>query len=163
MTDRSRRIVCAALLFSLSLNGCVRGFRGTTQTLEITSDPSGVSVLVLPYGERVVTPAKIKASRVRAITLLAEKFGYRSAIAYVEPQADSISALLIFGDLLFVPFFLVPAVVQADLDSGATFALRPDPIHLELEPKSANALWRDLEPESSSQVDALPARPHETQ
>jgi hypothetical protein len=162
MTDRSRRIVCAALLFSLSLNGCVRGFRGTTQTLEITSDPSGVSVLVLPYGERVVTPAKIKASRVRAVTLLAEKFGYRSAIAYVEPQADSISALLIFGDLL-VPFFLVPAVVQADRESGATFALRPDPIHLELEPKSANALWRDLEPESGSQVDVLPTRPHETQ
>ena len=138
MTDRSRRIVCAALLFSFSLNGCATVFRGTTQTLEITSDPSGVSVLVLPYGERVVTPATIKASRVRAVTLLAEKFGYRSTIGYVEPQADSISALLFFGDFV-VPMIFVPVVIQTDRESGATFALRPDPIHLTLEPIPAKA------------------------
>lgn len=154
MADWTRSILCIVLPFCLQLNGCATAFRGSTQSLKITSEPPGASVLVLPKDRWLVTPVTIKVDRVEAVTVLAEKPGYRSRIAYADPQADLASMLPSLGMIIFgiVPFIFA---AWLDKETGATFALKPNPIHLILEPIPSETPTNDLPapPPSPSRVD----------
>jgi hypothetical protein len=120
-----------ALVLLVAVTGCASTLRGTKQELEITSDPSGVQVLVLPLNQRLVTPATIEVSRLSTVTILVERAGFTSVIGYAEPEVDWNGGLALMGNFLFVVIPGIPGLML-DQANGAAYSLTPNPVHLDL-------------------------------
>ena len=131
-------LVVVAMGLAFLTQGCMTVVRGTTQEIEITSEPTGARVEILgpkPPSEVVeisggvsyikkkvewkaigTTPMEIKLRRNQSYKIRCSKDGYK-------PAEDSINRRL---SGVFYPMFLVPNMILGgliDLSSGAAFYL----------------------------------------
>jgi hypothetical protein len=67
--------VIAVVVAAALASGCVTIFKGTSQTVTITTDPPGADVTVGPH--RVKTPARVKLAKRYRYTVLIRKAGYQ--------------------------------------------------------------------------------------
>ena len=115
----------AALLAAATL-GCATIINGPTQDVEITSDPPGASVLILPEKKTVVTPAEVELDRKQVHTLLFALEGCLPATGYLDRlNSHMTDGNIILGGLIGIAI---------DYDSGAVYRLDPDPLHVVLAP-----------------------------
>jgi hypothetical protein len=125
VSDPRRAWALCTLALLLPLAGCATILQGSTQTVEVTSDPPGASVLVLPEKTSLVTPGEVDLKRNHVHTLVFELPCHRPAAGYLD-RVDSKTVLLnlILGGLIGM---------AVDFDSGAVFRLTPDPLNVKLE------------------------------
>ncbi len=101
---------------------------GTSESVQVETEPPGASVLVRPGDVRVVTPATLKLSRSDApYTLKIDLEGYRPQRTYIRGRGNP----WLWGNILLggVPGILI------DWATGSVVDLEPDEIRLVLEPK----------------------------
>lgn len=116
----------AAALGLASMLGCATVLHGPSQTVEITSNPPGARVAILPDGVEWVTPAEVELSRRWVRTLVIEREGYRPTTIYLDRDLSEVSSLLGAGPGL-------------DHTTGAMYRLFPASIHVELAPIETTA------------------------
>jgi len=115
-----------AALPALATLGCATIVNGPTQDVEITSNPPGASVLILPEKKMVVTPAEVELDRKTVHTLIFELEGCRPATGYLDRLNSNVTTgNVILGGLIGIAI---------DYDSGAVYRLDPDPLHVVLQP-----------------------------
>lgn len=125
---RHRRLVAIGevTMFALLTSGCATAINGTTQKVDITSNPPGASALLLPQGTTVTTPARVELSRKKVYTVIFSREGYRTQCGYLDKQISPVlSGNLLVGGLVGI---------ATDADSGAAWDLIPNPLHAELAP-----------------------------
>ncbi|GEM_PF-787168 len=120
-----RGLLLAILSISTAL-GCATTINGTTQTLTITSEPSGAQVYVAPLGYRLTTPGHIELARKGSYTLRYDMAGYKTVFVGI----DAVESAAVLGNLL-----LGGAIgVGLDESSGGAYQLVPNPAHVVLKP-----------------------------
>jgi len=124
-------VIRLSVALALLLSGCATAIRTDFERVAILSEPSGASVLILPYGATIITPARVKLPRDTAVTLFVEKAGYSPTRVYLDREADPEATLFFAGNLL------VGGVIgmAVDQDSGALLRLVPNPVEIRLEPE----------------------------
>lgn len=90
-----------AMVCAISLFGCATFTRGSYQRIELLSEPPGATILILPSGKRIETPASLELRRDRALTLIVEKDGYRALRVFVDTELDAWAMLPYSGNLIF--------------------------------------------------------------
>ena len=131
MSDRLRTRSLVSLALLLLTPGCATIINGPRQTVQISSDPSGAKVVVLPEKISLVTPGEVALSRKRVHTLLFELPCHRPATGYLDRTGSSV---------WWWNMVLGGAVGMAiDYRIGAVYRLIPDPLHVKLAPLEEGA------------------------
>lgn len=117
--------VCAAC----ALCGCATVTRGTKEVLVVGSEPIGAKVTT-SIGLTGTTPATFKVSRKGGFVVTIEKEGYETVQVQVASQVAGGGAAGMAGNIILGG--LIGAAVDAG--SGATKQLKPNPIHVKLNP-----------------------------
>lgn len=117
--------VCSALL-AIFGTGCATVLHGTTQTVEITTTPSGATALILPVGKTLSTPGKVRLDRRRAHTVRLSLDGYAVETAYL----DRVTSGAIYGNLALGGLI----GLSIDASNGAAYQLTPKSLHVTLRP-----------------------------
>ena len=111
------------LMFLLSLTiflvGCATMIRGTSELLQVTSEPSGAKV-ELSDGRTAYTPAQFRCKRGKTLIVKISKKGYHTEVVTVSPTISGAGILL--GGIL-------------DYGTGAVYSLTPNPVHVYLKEK----------------------------
>jgi hypothetical protein len=108
--------------------GCATILVGPKQSVTISSTPAGARALVLPENIEVVTPADVNLSRKRSHTVRCELPGYRTTSEYIDPLPGGAAyGNIVLGGIIGM---------LIDINSGAAFSLRPDPVEIVLEPEA---------------------------
>jgi hypothetical protein len=115
-------LACGLLAFTLS--ACATVVTGTTETISITSEPSGAVVSVLPTGQSVTSPATLELSKKNSYLLRVILDCHEEARVRVDNGVHP----LMWGSILIGG--VVGLVI--DVSSGGGFDLEPDVIHFEL-------------------------------
>lgn len=110
------------------LAGCATVTGGTSQTIEITSDPEGATVVFSPSGQEIVTPSIIKLDRSTDHVATFSLDGYDETILRI----NRVQRGAVLGSAL-IPFYGA-AALAIDALSDAEFNLYPDPIDVVLLP-----------------------------
>lgn len=115
----------------LALGGCATAVRGYRQYWEIDSTPSA-AVVSLSNGVRCTAPCKIKLPRKHGFAVEVCKSGYRAERAHVASHLSKTGSAMIAGNAV------LGGVVGAgtDVALGSNRDLRPDPMHVALEPEA---------------------------
>ena len=125
-------------LVAIASLGCATIIHGSTQKVEITSNPPGASVLVLPDQKKLVTPGTVELERKRVHTVLFELDGCRPATGYLDRlNSNATIGNAVLGGLIGMAI---------DYDSGAVYRLDPDPLHVELDPEETPLQSSDSSP-----------------
>ena len=114
-----------------TLAGCATMFRGTKQSVAVTSDPPAADVVDQPSGNRFSTPAVVKLSRGQFHTLRVTKTGY-------EPQQLPMRREVSVGYWIGDAFTLGIGTI-VDFSTGAIFGIKPRTVHVVLEPAVTNS------------------------
>jgi hypothetical protein len=123
MTRRLGLLACLALL-SLG-TGCATIVHGSTQKIQVTSEPPGATVTVLPEKITLVTPGEVKLARKKSHTLLFELACHAPSAGYLDRRVSQwIHGNLVIGGL---------AGLSADAGSGGAWNLIPGSVHVRLE------------------------------
>lgn len=115
--NRERPILaglCAGM--ALTLAGCATMVRGTTETLQIVSEPEG-ALAKISSGQQCKTPCQVKLKRNQTVTIKLEKDGCESELVTVTPTLAGSGVLL--GGMI-------------DYGTGAVYNLTPNPVHVML-------------------------------
>jgi hypothetical protein len=118
------RTASACLLAGLT-TGCATMIHGTTQKVEITSNPSGASAHIEPVSMDLTTPATPTLSRANAYTVQFQLPGYLSKTENIDRESSG----AVWGNLLLGG--LIGMLV--DSSNGAAYELVPEHLHVELE------------------------------
>ncbi len=122
-------VVLAALITS-TLPGCLTMRRGSTQAVQVDSNPQGATVVVQPGGTTFETPSQILLPRRYAQALRFEKDGFQPATVIVERKASS----GLWRNLIWIhPAGWIIGVV-VDLSTGSGYDLQPDAVSVDLRP-----------------------------
>jgi hypothetical protein len=118
-------VVAVAVLCS----GCASITRGTTDQVQIQSEPAGAEART-SMGQTCVTPCTLQFSRKDEFTVTASKTGYHSAEMQVSTRIAGGGAAGFAGNVL------IGGVVGMAVDaaSGATLEHYPNPVMLNLVP-----------------------------
>ena len=108
-----------ALLLTFGSSGCATMIRGTSETLEVTSEPSQANV-ELSDGRSGQTPAQFKTKRDKTVLVKIAKEGYYTESVTVSPTVAGAGILL--GGII-------------DYGTGAVYNLTPNPVHVILKEK----------------------------
>ncbi len=124
-------IICA---LTTLLGGCATVTRGTTNDIQITSEPSSANVKT-SLSQTCVTPCTLKVSRKDEFQVIFNKEGYKEAVIPVKTQLAGSGAAGFAGNIL------VGGVVGMGVDAytGSTLEHVPNPVHATLEPLKAQA------------------------
>ena len=117
-----------AVLLSVSLlftAGCASIFKGTSQIVTFTSEPSGAEVLV-DGNSMGKTPLTISLKKNQYSTVLVKKAGFETISRPMGKKYDAIALLNVFWDLS-----------TTDLLTGAVYEYEPNSYHFVME-KAAN-------------------------
>jgi hypothetical protein len=118
------------LFASTTLTACASVVHGTTQVIQITSEPAGANAVVLPTGTTVTTPATVTLQRKKVYTVLFSSEGFEPTTVYVNKvHSDATYGNLILGGSVGL---------ATDYSNGAAWNLAPDPVHAQLVPLSAH-------------------------
>ncbi len=126
--DGPQMVGLGLILILAATTGCATILHGSSQTVSITSSPSGARATILPIGIEIVTPGEADLSREQVYTIRFELEGYRPTNGYVDRVDSKVSMLN----------YLIGGLIGRMIDSstGAWFRLTPDPLHVTLEPTS---------------------------
>ena len=122
--------VVLAIVLALHVSGCATIIFGSHQTVEVSTDPPGATVRVVPSRRRFKTPGSVKLARKKPVTLVIEKEGYLT----VETDLEVIDNASAFVPLLMNIIIGGAIGLMMDASSGATLKLSPDVIDMTLEP-----------------------------
>jgi hypothetical protein len=114
------------LLACLALGtGCATIVHGTQQKIEVTSEPPGATVTVLPEKAKLVTPFEVELARKKSHTLIFELACHAPAIGYLDRRMSQwVHGNLVIGGLLGI---------STDAGNGAAWDLIPGAVHVRLE------------------------------
>ena len=126
-----KNIVLISALASL-LGGCATVTRGTTNDIQITSEPSGANAKT-SMSQTCVTPCVIKMGRKDEFQVVFNKDGYKEAVIPVKTQVAGAGVAGAAGNVLVGGF----VGLGVDMYSGATLEHSPNPVHAVLEPLKA--------------------------
>jgi hypothetical protein len=120
------RFLLAACSLGL-LGGCALIVNGTTDSVQIESQPPGATIAV--DGKPVArTPAKIYVARAHVQRITVQKDGY-------EPQDVFFNRHLDWGFILFDLLLTAGIGIPIDLATGAMVTIYPDRAQVRLRPK----------------------------
>jgi hypothetical protein len=120
MIIKIRRLLLV-LLASTSIVGCATLFKGTSQSISVSSVPSGADVFV-DNEFKGKTPVSIKLKKNKYNTIEIRKAGYETAIQALDKKYDFVALANVFWDLS-----------TTDLISGAAFEYDPSNYNFKLE------------------------------
>ena len=113
-----------AVIPVVTCTGCATMIRGTSERLEVTSDPNGATVR-LSNGNTGLTPCSFTVKRKHPIKVEYRKEGFVPCMVQVAPSASGGATMATF--LGGLPGLLV------DNSTGASYSLLPNPCHVKLE------------------------------
>jgi len=127
-------MIGGVLAASMLLAGCATVTRGTRQTFNIQSTPSGAQV-ALSNGENCVTPCKLKLKRKPGFTATFTMDGYETKTVKVDSELHGGGAAAGAGNLL------LGGVIGGLVDgsNGSLNSLSPNPLQVTLVPNSGGA------------------------
>jgi hypothetical protein len=146
------------------LSACATITRGTTNDIQISSEPSGANVRT-SISHSCISPCTIKVGRRDEFQVVFNKDGYKEAVIPVKTQVAGAGVAGMAGNVL------VGGVVGVGVDAytGAAFEHSPNPVHAVLEPLRAEpkaAAKRggkkakvDVKAKPKTQVEELPTEP----
>ncbi len=121
-------VVIVGALVASTLPGCMTMRRGSTQAVQVDSNPQGATVVVQPGGTTFETPSQILLPRRYAQALRFEKEGFQSETVVLERKASSgLWRNLVWGVGWFIG-------VIVDLSTASGYDLQPDAVSVELRP-----------------------------
>ncbi len=114
-------VVLSSLLF---LGACATVTRGTTNQIQITSEPSGAQVQT-SLGQTCTSPCTLTVDRKSEFSVTFRLQGYQDVIIPVRTQVAGAGAAGVAGNLL------VGGVIGAGVDvaTGASLEHVPNPVH----------------------------------
>lgn len=117
------------------LSACATVTRGTTEAFTVESTPPGAKVRTSNGYTCESTPCTWKMARKSEFEVEVSKPGYKTARANVTNQIAGAGAAGLAGNVL------IGGVIGVGVDavSGAALELKPNPLHITLEPESASA------------------------
>ena len=120
--------VIITLAAALTLAGCATVTRGTTNQVQIQSEPSGANVRT-SLNQTCTTPCTLQVSRKDEFTVVFEKPGYASQEVEVKTQIAGSGAAGFAGNIL------LGGVVgmAADAATGSTLEQVPNPVRVTLQ------------------------------
>ncbi len=118
----------ALLIPLVFILGCATMSRGISQGFQITSAPSGASV-VLSNGESCITPCALNLPRRPGFDVSVSLEGYKTVNTNVVSQRAELSAVGTAGNMVM---YGLPGVALDTL-TGAMNELFPNPLHVDLE------------------------------
>ena len=122
MTGRTAVLLAIVVVMGVMSSGCATIMHGRTETISITSDPSGAVAHV--GGQEIVTPGEITLDRNKSYTVTFEKPGYESATARIRSQRSG----WIWGNILIGG---IPGII-VDLATGSAGDLTPNIVSVTL-------------------------------
>ena len=135
------------LVSGIFVNGCATIVGGSNQTVEITSEPSGAKVLILPGDIEAITPMSIPLDRSFDYVIQFTKEGYEPTSARINRQVAGATL-----PNAYVPYIGIFGLAT-DSITDAEFQLHPDPLHIRLLPEGESVLVsNDLESEGPLEV-----------
>jgi hypothetical protein len=127
------------LLLAIGLSGCATVTRGTSDQVQIQSNPVGANV-TLSTGQTCVTPCTLTMGRKDEFTVHYEKPGYASQDVAVKTQIAPGGAAGFAGNMVVGGVGLVG--MGADAWSGATLEHVPNPVTVDLAPLAGPSVER---------------------
>jgi len=122
-----RNTIAITIISVLLFNGCALIFKGTSEKVSFSSEPSGAKVYV--NGQLMGnTPFELKLESKKTYTIEFKKDGYESKTVHI---SNSVGAGYIILDILFG---FVPIIVDAA--TGAWYTLDQDNVNAVLEKQS---------------------------
>lgn len=121
--------VLMAALATATLGGCATLTRGTTNDIQITSEPSSATVKT-SIAHNCVTPCTLKIGRKEEFQVIFNKEGYKETIIPVKTQIANAGVAGVAGNVI------VGGVVGIGVDAYTGSALEhvPNPVHAILSP-----------------------------
>jgi hypothetical protein len=119
----------AILALAAACGGCASVTRGTTDQVQILSEPVGADVRT-SMGQTCITPCTLTFGRKDEVTVTASKPGYHAAEMPVSARAGAAGLVGLAGNVL------IGGVIGMAVDaaSGATLDHYPNPVMLNLVP-----------------------------
>jgi hypothetical protein len=129
-----RFLGCLALC--AMLGGCASVTRGTTETISVSSTPSGAEAMVsgLEAPMTCTTPCAFVAKRSADITVTVEKPGYETQIVPLTKDIPAAGAAGFAGNILAGGLI----GMGVDAATGAATDHRPNPVIVTLQPRMAS-------------------------
>jgi hypothetical protein len=125
------RSTIAITLLALLVGGCATSVNGPTQRIHIDSLPTGASLTILQTGQQLTAPVEVELRRDAVYTIQATLEGYEPAMGYL----DRVTSDAVLGNIL-----LGGSIgASVDADSGAGYALTPNPLVVPLRPMKARS------------------------
>ena len=129
MGTRNAAVGTIIVVLAFSACGCATIVNGTSQKIQVSSDPSGATVTV--DGARTyTTPARIRLERRRDHSLVITKNGYKAEIVKL---THVLSEVVVGNTLLGGPLGWA-----FDACAGTQYKLIPNPVHVDLKRASAD-------------------------
>ena len=122
--------ICSILAISGFVAGCATIVRGSSETIEITTSPSG-AMIKLSSGQSARSPSTFEVSRKGTIFVTITKEGYETVETKLISSIEGAS----LGLGTAANFLTLPIVNDVvDYNSGANYTHKPNPLHVELTP-----------------------------
>lgn len=116
-------VIALIAIFAVTTSGCATIINGTSQKIQVTSDPAGANVQV-DEKSSYATPVRLRLERRRDHTLIFSKEGYEKQTVKL---MHVISEVVVGNTLLGGPLGWV-----FDIFAGTQYKLVPNPVHVEL-------------------------------
>jgi hypothetical protein len=141
---RAGRSCVAIVATTFMLSGCATITRGTTDQLQITSDPPNATART-SLGHSCVTPCTLTISRKDELSVVISKPGYRDETVEVKTQVAGAGAAGFAGNVL------IGGVVGmgADVATGAALEHIPNPVNVVLTPVSQRQPSKPTKPKAN--------------
>lgn len=139
---------------ALSLAGCATVTRGTTDQIQIQSEPSGANVRT-SMSQTCTTPCTLQVSRKDEFTVVFEKPGYVTQEVQVKTQIAGSGAAGFAGNIL------VGGVIGMGVDAatGSTLEHVPNPVRATLQPAGRGAARPSRRAPEPAPAPVAPAEP----
>ena len=122
--------ICSILAISGFVAGCATIVRGSSETIEITTSPSG-AMIKLSSGQSARSPSTFEVPRKGTIFVTITKDGYETVETKLISSIEGAS----LGLGTAANFLTLPVVNDVvDYNSGANYSHKPNPLHVELTP-----------------------------
>lgn len=147
------RLVSIGLLISMiATTSCASLVNGTTQRVEIRTNPPGATALILPEGEIVRTPAVVVLERKRAHTVLFERSGHCPDRAYVDRELSGWLYASAWPAFLagVIPGLVAWYFVERDKGNGSAYELTPALVDVDLRALDADCRLPPPDPSAPS-------------
>ncbi len=123
------RIILVATVLSVGLSGCATITRGTTDQVQLQSEPAEARATT-SLGQSCQTPCTITVSRKDEFSVNFTKDGYQPQQVDVKTQVAGAGAAGMAGNILFGGII----GAGADVATGATLEHVPNPVRVDLVP-----------------------------